>query len=140
MVKEFEAFLESAFTKGKDLKTNKADWLEGEWSGFSLPIDEDRRGKTGVAKAKLKELGDAITRIPENVDVHKTVERVIARRRESYEAGKDIDWGGAEHLAFASLLDEGFPVRLSGQIAAAARSCSATAILSTRRAASVTRR
>jgi 2-oxoglutarate dehydrogenase E1 component len=115
MVKEFEAFLEAAFTKGKDLKTNKADWLEGEWSGFSLPIDEDRRGKTGVAKAKLKELGDAITRIPDGVDVHKTVERVIARRRESYEAGKDIDWGGAEHLAFASLLDEGFPVRLSGQ-------------------------
>jgi 2-oxoglutarate dehydrogenase E1 component len=49
------------------------------------------------------------------VDVHKTVERVIARRRESYETGKDIDWGAAEHLAFASLLDEGFPVRLSGQ-------------------------
>ena len=49
------------------------------------------------------------------MNVHKTVERVINRRRESYETGKDIDWGGAEHLAFATLLDEGAPVRLSGQ-------------------------
>ena len=114
-VKEFEDFLDSAFDAGKTLKTNKADWLEGQWSGFGLPLDDDRRGKTGVSKARLKELGDAITKIPDGVDAHKTVERVIARRRESYETGKDIDWGGAEHLAFASLLDEGFPVRLSGQ-------------------------
>ncbi len=114
-VKEFEDVLEKAFNAAKDLKTNKADWLEGHWSGFSLPIDDDRRGKTGVAKNRLKELGDAITALPAGLDVHKTVDRVIARRRESYETGKEIDWGGAEHLAFASLLDEGFPVRLSGQ-------------------------
>ena len=114
-VKEFEEFLDQAFEAGKTLATNKADWLEGQWSGFSLPIDEDRRGKTGVSKARLKELGEAITRIPDGLDIHKTVDRVIARRRENYETGKDIDWGGAEHLAFASLLDEGAPVRLSGQ-------------------------
>ncbi len=114
-VKAFEDFLDKAFEAGRTLKTNKADWLEGHWSGFSLPIDEDRRGKTGVAKAKLKELGAAITKMPKTLDVHKTVDRVIARRAETYEASKDIDWGGAEHLAFASLLDEGFPVRLSGQ-------------------------
>ena len=106
-VKEFEDFLDRAFEAGKTLKTNKADWLEGQWSGFGLPLDDDRRGKTGVSKARLKELGDAITKIPDSVDAHKTVERVIARRRESYETGKEIDWGSAEHLAFASLLDEG---------------------------------
>ncbi|MFN3312350.1 MAG: 2-oxoglutarate dehydrogenase E1 component [Hyphomonas sp.] len=114
-VKAFEEFLDQAFEAGKTLATNKADWLEGQWSGFSLPIDEDRRGKTGMSKARLKELGEAITRIPDGLDIHKTVDRVIARRRENYETGKDIDWGGAEHLAFASLLDEGAPVRLSGQ-------------------------
>ncbi len=114
-VADFEAFLDKAFDGGKNLATNKADWLEGRWSGFSLPIDDDRRGRTGVSRARLRELGAAITHIPDTVNIHKTVERVIARRAESYEAGKDIDWGGAEHLAFAALLDEGVPVRLSGQ-------------------------
>jgi 2-oxoglutarate dehydrogenase E1 component len=40
---------------------------------------------------------------------------VIENRREAIEKGENIDWGTAEHLAFATLLDEGFPVRLSGQ-------------------------
>ena len=47
--------------------------------------------------------------------MHKTVKRVIANRREAIEAGAGIDWGTAEHLAFATLLDEGLPVRLAGQ-------------------------
>ncbi len=115
LVTAFEVFLDKAFDAAKTLKTNKADWLEGQWSGFSLPIEEERKGKTGIAKTKLKELGAAITKIPDGFDAHKTVDRTIAKRRDSYEQGKDIDWSGAEHLAFATLLDEGFPVRLSGQ-------------------------
>jgi 2-oxoglutarate dehydrogenase E1 component len=43
------------------------------------------------------------------------VKRVIENRRASIEAGENIDWGTGEHLAFASLLDQGYPVRLSGQ-------------------------
>ena len=53
--------------------------------------------------------------IPARIDVHKTVERVIDSRRAAIENGEGIDWATAEHLAFASLLDQGFPVRLSGQ-------------------------
>jgi 2-oxoglutarate dehydrogenase E1 component len=52
---------------------------------------------------------------PERIDAHKTVKRVIENRREAIEKGEGLDWGTAEHLAFATLLDEGFPVRLSGQ-------------------------
>ncbi len=114
-VKDFEAFLDKAFDEGKDLVTEKADWLDGEWSGLGLPEDDERRGKTGVSRKKLQEVGEKITTVPDNVDIHKTVGRVIARRAESYEKGTEIDWGGAEHLAFATLLDEGFPIRLSGQ-------------------------
>jgi 2-oxoglutarate dehydrogenase complex dehydrogenase (E1) component-like enzyme len=47
--------------------------------------------------------------------VHKTVDRVIANRREAIERGEGLDWATAEHLAFATLLDQGYPVRLSGQ-------------------------
>ncbi len=113
--KEFEDFLDEEFKKGETYKANSADWLDGLWSGIGLPADDDRRGRTAVDFSKLRELGDRMTRIPRDINVHRTLDRVINRRREAVESGKDIDWATAEHLAFASLLDEGFPVRLSGQ-------------------------
>ncbi|HEX5775519.1 MAG TPA: 2-oxoglutarate dehydrogenase E1 component, partial [Caulobacteraceae bacterium] len=53
--------------------------------------------------------------VPERLNAHKTVRRMVEARRASIEAGENIDWSTAEHLAFATLLDEGYPVRLSGQ-------------------------
>lgn len=114
-VGEFESFLDQEFDAGKTYKANKADWLDGKWKGLALPGDEERKGKTDVAKTKLLELGRQITTIPDRINAHKTVKRVIENRREAIEKGEGIDWGTAEHLAFATLLDEGFPVRLSGQ-------------------------
>jgi 2-oxoglutarate dehydrogenase E1 component len=114
-ITEFEAFLESEYEKAETYKTNKADWLDGKWSGLGLPDDDDRKGKTAFREEDLLRLGKAMTRIPKSIDCHKTLRRVIERRRETIEAGEGIDWATAEHLAFATLLDEGFPVRLSGQ-------------------------
>ncbi len=114
-VDEFAAFLDAEFDAGKSYKANKADWLDGKWKGLALPGDEERRGKTSVPMQKLIDLGLKITTIPAGVDVHKTVRRVIEGRRAAIESGEGLDWGNAEHLAFATLLDEGFPVRLSGQ-------------------------
>ncbi|MFN3521031.1 MAG: 2-oxoglutarate dehydrogenase E1 component [Phenylobacterium sp.] len=114
-VSEFQDFLDQEFEAGKAYKANKADWLDGKWSGLTVPGSDDRRGDTAVPLQKLKDLGRKITAIPEHVTVHKTVERVIHNRREAIEAGTGLDWSTAEHLAFASLLDQGYPVRLSGQ-------------------------
>ncbi len=114
-VKAFEDYLDKAFDAGKTLETKKPDWLQGEWSGLGLPLDDDRRGKTGVSKSKLKELGDILTTVPDGVDIHRTLKRVVKGRRDAIAAGKGLDWATAEHLAYATLLDEGFPVRLSGQ-------------------------
>lgn len=114
-VKEFEDFLDREFDAGKTYKANKADWLDGAWAGLALPDSDDRRGETGVPMQKLVDLGQKITAIPERLDVHKTVRRVIENRRAAIEAGAGLDWATGEHLAFASLLDEGFPVRLAGQ-------------------------
>jgi 2-oxoglutarate dehydrogenase E1 component len=111
---EFDRFLDEEFEAGKGYHANKADWLDGKWSGLRLPGAEER-GVTGVPRQKLLDLGKKITTIPERVSVHKTVERVIHGRREAIEKGEGIDWATAEHLAFASLLDQGYPVRLSGQ-------------------------
>jgi 2-oxoglutarate dehydrogenase E1 component len=112
-VAEFNAFLDREFDAGKTYKANKADWLDGKWSGLTLQGEEKQA--TGVSRQKLLDLGRKITTVPERISIHKTVDRVIAGRREAIESGKDLDWATAEHLAFATLLDQGYPVRLSGQ-------------------------
>jgi len=112
---EFNQFLDVEFDAGKAFKVNKADWLDGVWAGFGLPEDDDRRGKTETDLERLSALGRRITDIPRDFAMHKTVQRVIETRRKAIEEGRDIDWALAEHLAFATLLDEGFHVRLSGQ-------------------------
>lgn len=114
-VKRFEDFLDARFEEAKSLERQKADWLDGEWKGLGLPEDDERRGRTGVSKKNLVSLGKSFTSIPDGVQVHKTLKRVIDARASAVSSGKGIDWATAEHLAFASLLDDGFPVRLSGQ-------------------------
>jgi 2-oxoglutarate dehydrogenase E1 component len=114
-VKQFETFLDTEFDAGKAYKPNKADWLDGAWAGLKQSTDGDNRGETAVRVERLVELGKKITEIPADIDVHKTVARVIEHRRKAVESGEGIDWGLGEHLAFASLLDEGIHVRLSGQ-------------------------
>jgi len=114
-IAEFEQFLDDEFEAGKVYKANKADWLDGAWAGLALPESDERRGDTSVPLQKLLDLGARITSIPERIDVHKNVKRVIENRRHAIESGEGLDWATGEHLAMASLLDEGFPVRLAGQ-------------------------
>ncbi len=112
---DFNAFLDGEFDAGKAYRVNKADWLDGVWSGFALPVDDDRRGKTEAPLDALRRVGRAITEIPADFEMHKTVQRVIEARRKAVDEGEGVDWALAEHLAFGTLLDEGFNVRLSGQ-------------------------
>jgi len=113
-ISRFENWLDEQFELGKTFKAEKADWLDGQWKGVGLAEDDERRGKTAVPAEKLIDLGHRLTTIPNQIDMHKTLKRVIEARRESLTNGA-IDWATAESLAFASLLDEGFPIRLSGQ-------------------------
>ncbi|WP_421788426.1 2-oxoglutarate dehydrogenase E1 component [Hyphobacterium sp.] len=115
MAKEFDDYLEAEFEKGRAFESKDADWLDGVWSGLGLPEDDDRRGETAVPVEKLKALGDKLTTYPDEINIHKTLKRVLEGRRKAIKAGEGLDWATAESLAFASLLDEGFPVRLSGQ-------------------------
>ncbi|MHA6288050.1 2-oxoglutarate dehydrogenase E1 component [Maricaulis sp. CAU 1757] len=115
MENEFDAFMESEFEAGKDFKPKSADWLDGRWSGLGLPEGDDRRGETSATMECLESVGKAMTRIPKDLNIHRTLKRVIGGRRKVIESGENIDWATAEHLAFGTLLTEGFPVRLSGQ-------------------------
>jgi 2-oxoglutarate dehydrogenase E1 component len=118
MLADWRQRLEAEFDAGQAYAANKADWLDGRWTGFKAAqdlADDDRRGETGVDVARLKFITQRITKPPEGFSVHKTIQRFLDNRRASVEAGEGLDWASAEALAFATLLDDGFPVRLSGQ-------------------------
>ena len=110
--------LEAEFEAAQSYSANKADWLDGRWAGVKASreiADDDRRGKTGVSLDRLRALGERITMAPEGFNVHKTIARFLENRRTTIKVGEGIDWSTAEALAFGTLLDDGFPVRLSGQ-------------------------
>jgi 2-oxoglutarate dehydrogenase E1 component len=108
-----DAELEAALS----YRANKADWLDGRWSGFKTGGDSDdpRRGKTGVEIGALKEIGQKITTLPPDFHLHRTLNRFFENRRKSIETGANIDWATGEALAICSLLLDGHKVRLSGQ-------------------------
>jgi len=113
---EWRTRLEAEFEAGQNYRPNKADWLDGAWKELK-PAERDgpRRGVTGVEIDRLAELGVALTRVPEGFNVHRTVKRFLDNRLAAIEAGEGIDWATAEALAFATLVTECHPVRLSGQ-------------------------
>ncbi|HEY7084736.1 MAG TPA: 2-oxoglutarate dehydrogenase E1 component [Hyphomicrobiaceae bacterium] len=115
MQARFRAHLDEELRAADSYRPNKADWLDGRWSDIGFAEDEARRGNTGVAIETLKDVGRRITTIPQDFIAHKTIQRLLQRRREMVETGTGIDWAMAESLAFATLLNDGFPVRFSGQ-------------------------
>jgi 2-oxoglutarate dehydrogenase E1 component len=111
----FQAHLNEEFEAGKDYKPNKADWLDGRWAHLQREGEDYQRGETAISKKLMKEVGQALTRVPEGVNLHKTVGRLLEAKAEMFKTGRGFDWATAEALAFGSLLAEGFPVRLAGQ-------------------------
>ena len=70
---------------------------------------------TAVASNKLTELGEKITTVPERLSLHPRVEKVVSDRRAMVRGEQLVDWGMAENLAYASLLRDGYPIRIAGQ-------------------------
>jgi 2-oxoglutarate dehydrogenase E1 component len=113
----WRSHLDAEFEAGQSYKANKADWLDGRWSGMKAARDADdpRRGNTGVALEELREFGTKITAVPQGFHVHKTIQRFLDNRAKAIEIGEGIDWSTGEALAFCALLKDGHRVRLSGQ-------------------------
>ena len=117
MKADWRAHLDVELEAAQGYRANKADWLDGRWSGYIAAgeSDDPRRGKTGVEIATLKEIGGKITAVAPDFHLHRTLQRFLEARRKAIETGAGIDWSTAEALAFCSLLLEGHRVRLSGQ-------------------------
>jgi len=117
-IAEFTARAETEFDAAKSYLPNKADWFGGRWSGLSAPVDPEtarRAVDTGLEKKLFDSLGRTLTTIPDGLEVHKTLGRVLDAKREMFKSGTGFDWATGEALAYGSLLSEGYGVRLSGQ-------------------------
>ncbi|AUQ75601.1 2-oxoglutarate dehydrogenase E1 component [Phaeobacter piscinae] len=115
MKASFQARLNEEFEAGKNFKPNKADWLDGRWSHLDKKDTDYQRGQTSVSPETFKDVGTALSRVPDGFPVHKTIGRFLDARAKMVDSGEGIDWATGEALAFGSLLTEGYPVRLSGQ-------------------------
>lgn len=114
---EYNAFLETEFDIAK--KQEKAlvyDFLSHAWEGYrhSKPEDFDTSPKTGYDKKKLLDLGIKLSTLPEGKKYFRKIAKIFEDRLNAIKSDK-LDWGSAEMLAYATLLEEGHPVRISGQ-------------------------
>ena len=114
-ISDFKKFLDSEFELSKSYKPNKADWLDGTWTGFKTASFDARRGKTSSNEEDIKLIAKEIHSIPEEFTPHKRIKKIYNDRYQSIVNEQNIDWATAEALAFASLLADGYGVRLSGQ-------------------------
>jgi 2-oxoglutarate dehydrogenase E1 component len=115
---EFTSLLEEEFESAKSYKPNKADWFAGRWSGLHQPADIETARKnveTAISGKLLESLGRTLTTVPEGLNIHKTLRRILEAKAEMFANGAGFDWATGEALAFGSLLTEGYGVRLSGQ-------------------------
>jgi 2-oxoglutarate dehydrogenase E1 component len=115
---EMHRLLEESFKAANSYKANSADFLQGAWSDMEAADRDEsnaRRGKTGISEDVFMDVGNALTSMPEDFNIHSKLERFIDARKTMFETGEGFDWATAEALAFGSLVKEGYGVRLSGQ-------------------------
>ena len=113
-IKKFKDLLDDQFKNAKDYKP-KIEWFEGTWSRYKPERGKDKRGVTGADTKKLLEISNKINTVPNEINIHKTISKIFENRKLNVKKGSGIDWSTAESLAFGSLLEEGYPVRLVGQ-------------------------
>ena len=114
---QFNATLEQSFQAAQAYKPNKADWLEGHWSGLKEADQQSEwlEESTAVPAARLREIGAALAATPPDFDVNPKIARQLDAKKKMIDSGEGIDWATGEALAFGSLLLEGHRVRLSGE-------------------------
>jgi 2-oxoglutarate dehydrogenase E1 component len=114
---EYNDFLENEFTESR--KREKAlvhDFLSDAWEGYRHGKVEDFEDSpvTGVDKKTLLSLGEKISTLPEGKNYFRKISKIFRERLAAIQEDK-LDWGSAEKLAYATLLEEGHPIRISGQ-------------------------
>ena len=105
--------LEEAFTGADQWRPNISVFPNGRWADFRPGLEPAAEPETGIGEDRLKALLDRFATPPPDMRLNSKVEKLIRQRRDA--EGRGASWSIAEGLAFASLLTEGVPVRLSGE-------------------------
>jgi len=117
IIADFKVMLENQFQMSKrDNTSSVKPFMESTWKGFSRKGVEDMLlpVNTSYAVDKLKNIGNIVSTVPKGVKFLRKAERILAGRAKMIEANT-LDWGMAETLAYGSLLEEGYGIRISGQ-------------------------
>ncbi len=115
---DFKELLETEFNESKKVKTSKVkEFMQSTWKGFerkqlSAMLEEEN---TTYPVEKLKHIAKVVSTVPENVQFVRKAERILQGRSKMIFETNTLDWGMAENLAYGSLLEEGYNVRISGQ-------------------------
>lgn len=109
--KEFiAAQLEAAYAKSKTLEFEAEQWRSTEWDRVA-EMGEDKSMISGVTAERLRDVGAKISALPDDEGgktFHRLVRKIFEARSKSISTGAGIDWGTAEALAFATLIQDGF--------------------------------
>ena len=114
MIKTYRDALDSGFHTNKTILSNYKPPFQVNWAPFKN-IPWTYKVATGVPMEVLKQLAAKLTTVPPNFKLHPRVEKINSDRRAMTAGNLPLDWGMAENLAYASLLKDGYAVRLSGQ-------------------------
>ena len=114
MAKAYRAAMDAGKHTADPVLTNFKTKFTVDWSPFMGKKWTDA-GETGIPMAEWKRLAEKITTIPESVTPHQLVKKVYDDRAAMGRGETPVDWGMGEHMAFASLVASGYPVRLSGE-------------------------
>jgi 2-oxoglutarate dehydrogenase E1 component len=114
MAKAYRAAMDEGKHTVDPVLTNFASKYTVDWSPF-LGKKWTDAGDTAIPLAEWRRLAEKITTIPESVSPHQLVKKVYDDRAAMGRGEINVDWGMGEHMAFASLVASGYPVRLSGE-------------------------
>src|SRR5439155_7674430 len=114
MITTYRAAMDKGYHTNTTILSNYKPPFTVDWTRFTNQHWTDT-SDTRVALAQLKSLAVRVTNVPDNFKLHPRVERVMADRRAMAEGKQPLDWGMGETLAYATLLDQGYGVRVSGQ-------------------------
>ncbi len=115
MVKAYRDDMDAGHNPNKTIVYGYSSPDAVDWKPFQKGGKWNVKAQTGLPLIELRHLAERLTDIPSKFKLHSRVEKIIADRRLMSEGKLPMDWGMAENLAYAAILKDGYPVRISGQ-------------------------
>lgn len=110
---ERKEHLEDAYKKSEISNNYVVNWMQEKWENYKIgPLQSIESDQT---VDQLKSLLKHLIFVPKDFAIHKRMDRILGAKKEMVDGKEKLDWGTAESLAFATILKEGHPIRLSGQ-------------------------